>query len=97
MNDKDLIELLHQASDRVSAIKGPILSSYRDGESIAIFIRKICHQIELESIVIEDIKELWGIFSPTCDWDDVVGDVKMGNEIFDEICARYKPRIFKLS
>lgn len=35
--------------------------------------------------------ELWRIFAPTCDWDDVGGSVEIGNRIFDLIDTLYGP------
>jgi len=34
-------------------------------------------------------EELWHAFAPTCDWDDMVGDVELGNAIFELIEALY--------
>jgi hypothetical protein len=34
---------------------------------------------------LENKKELWGIFIPTSDWDDTVGDVELGEEIFQRL------------
>ncbi|HUH04644.1 MAG TPA: hypothetical protein VML75_21760 [Kofleriaceae bacterium] len=36
-------------------------------------------------------RELWGIFAPTADWDDVIGDVDLGNEIFTLIDLLWSP------
>jgi hypothetical protein len=31
----------------------------------------------------QTIEKLWLIFAPTCDWDDLVGDVSLGHEVFE--------------
>lgn len=34
-------------------------------------------------------EDLWRAFAPTCDWDDMVGDVELGNAVFELIEGLY--------
>ena len=46
--------------------------------------------IQRGTVTLPQVRELFRIFSPTCDWDDVVGDVDLGNEIFSIIERLYR-------
>lgn len=35
--------------------------------------------------------DLWRAFAPTGDWDDVVGDTELGDEVFELIDSLYGP------
>ena len=63
----------------------PIWSSYRDGVAIADFIDRAVEEIQAGTITQSTANELWGIFAPTCDWDDCVGDSTLGQKIFEVI------------
>jgi hypothetical protein len=80
---KRLCRLLTAAADELTTIRGPIWSSYASGPALAEFIRACKDEIEQGTISKAQKRELWGIFAPTSDWDDVVGDVWLGNAIFE--------------
>lgn len=61
----------------------PILSSYRSGIAIADFIASAMIAIQNETLDDETSLELWRIFAPTCDWDDCIGEINTGNDIFE--------------
>jgi hypothetical protein len=49
---------------------------------MAQFLLECRRQIEHGTLDVAQLQELWRIFAPAGDWDKVVGDVEMGNEIF---------------
>lgn len=78
-----LCSKLEQAAVMLDAFgEGPIWSRYDSAPSLAQFIRWLICKIEDDSISAEEKDELWCIFAPTCDWDDTVGHVQMGEDIF---------------
>lgn len=70
---ENLCQHLKIASTRLSAVNGSIWSSYDSGTDIAQFILSCLSGIRAGILTLEQKKELWGIFAPTSDWDDVVG------------------------
>ena len=74
--------LLLVAAEEFAARQELIWSSYDSGSDIARVVLDCRKGIEQGTITLAQKKELWRIFAPTCDWDDVVGDVDLGNEIF---------------
>jgi|GEM_PF-1888078 len=62
---------------------GPIWPDYDSAPALAEFIRSLICKIEDGSISREEKKTLWNIFAPTCDWDDIVADVQLGECVFD--------------
>jgi hypothetical protein len=80
---KELRRLLVTAAEKLAAVQGPIWSSYDSGRDIANFVLECRNAVEQRTITLAQKKELWGIFAPTCDWDDVVGDVNLGHAVFD--------------
>jgi hypothetical protein len=84
-----LVRLLEGAAKQLAAVEGPIWSSYESGADIAKFVRECAAAIEQEAITLSQKRELWGIFAPTCDWDDVVGDCNTGNRVFALVDTLY--------
>ncbi len=81
-----LVTYLTEGAKRFRALGDrPIWSSYRDGVAIAEFIDLAVDQIKAGTIAQPTANELWGIFAPTCDWDDCVGDSDLGQKIFEAI------------
>lgn len=92
--ESDLLVLLAQAEDKFRQVGNkPIWSSYASGPEIANLISSACSQIEAGHIDNETSKKLWTIFAPTCDWDDVIGDVVLGNAIFEILDSLYRPQL----
>jgi hypothetical protein len=89
--DRDrLCELLVTAAFRFYAVgAGPIWSSYESGWDIGNFVNGCRNAILDGNISFAQKRELWKIFAPTCDWDDVIGDVQLGNEIFEILDKLY--------
>ena len=86
---KKLVRMLVTAAARLEAVQGPIWSSYESGRDIAGFVLECKNAIEQGTITLAQKRKLWTIFAPTCDWDDVVGDVILGNAIFEILESLY--------
>jgi hypothetical protein len=80
----ELLSLLKRAEEKLRAIGSrPIPSSYDSAPAIADVLAAARVKIAAGDVDVATQKELWGIFAPTCDWDDVIGDVDLGNAIFE--------------
>lgn len=89
-----LLRLLAIAEARFHALgTGPIWSSYESGVALANFVAHARARITDGTISQTEKSELWGIFAPTCDWDDTVGDVRLGNEIFAILDSLYRRNV----
>jgi hypothetical protein len=83
-----LVSCLTEGAQRFRALGDrPIWSSYRDGVAIAEFIERAVEEIKAGTITQATANELGGIFAPTCEWDDCVGDCDLGQKIFEAIQA----------
>jgi hypothetical protein len=90
---KRLCRLLVIAAAKCAAVRGSLWSSYNSGSDLGKFLLECKEDIEQGTIDLAHKKELWGIFAPTCDWDDNVGDVDLGNEIFELVAKLYGDEI----
>jgi hypothetical protein len=88
-----LSRLLRLAADKLSAVHGPIWSSYESGPELASFVLACAAAVERGHIQPAQRRELWMVFAPTCDWDDVVGDAELGNAVFELLDQRYGSEI----
>lgn len=79
---KELVRLLLISAGKLAAVRGPIWSSYDSGADLAGFVLGCRSKIAQGAIESDQARELWAIFAPTCDWDDVVGDSRLGDAIF---------------
>ena len=77
-----LRHLLATAARRFAAVQGPIQSDYDSGSEIARFVLECRNGIEHRTLDLTQEAELLRIFKPGGDWDKVVGDVELGNEVF---------------
>jgi hypothetical protein len=81
-DDARLPRLLATAARRLVAAQRPINSSYETGSEMAQFVLECKRRLEHGTLDVAQLQELWNIFAPAGDWDNVVGDVDFGNEIF---------------
>ncbi|MCP4592343.1 MAG: hypothetical protein GY842_16545 [bacterium] len=89
-----LCGLLLKAERRLRALGDkPVWSSYGSGPAIGDFVARARHLIEADKIDQATLEELWCIFAPTCDWDDVVGHVGLGQAVFDSLERAYGKRV----
>ncbi len=85
-----MLRLLAVAADKFAARTEPILSEYSSAEEIAKFVRNCMERIRAGNLDRDGKDELLRIFAPTCDWDDVVGDVELGNQVFSSLTSLYR-------
>jgi len=88
-----LCGLLGKAAEQLATIEGPIWSAYESGAKIAEFVLECQRAIERDTITLSQKRELWRIFVPTCDWDDVFGDLLLGEEVYVLINRLYGEEI----
>lgn len=86
---KTLIESLKQASEALKKLgeHRDQLSHYNSAEALAQFIESRSIELADGTISDENLEELWLIFAPTSEWDDYVGDVNLGELIFQELSS----------
>ncbi|MGJ8641353.1 MAG: hypothetical protein ACSHX8_10745 [Opitutaceae bacterium] len=91
MNQVTDIETLTKLLDRAEASLRPrsddpfFSASFDTVEDLANCIQKRKNELELRTLDEKGKNELWGIFAPTCDWDDAGGDSLLGNQIFEHL------------
>jgi hypothetical protein len=92
-----LCALLSEACDRLVALgNAPIFSTrYNSGPDIAAFIRARLDGVSNNSLSLAEKREMWTIFAPTCTWDDSVGDVDLGERVFELLDELYGNDIVK--
>ena len=79
-----LCSLLREAEGRLRAMGSKsIWSTLGSGLAMPDWIAWVTSALDKgEALTPEQASELWGIFAPTGDWDDLGGDVELGNRIF---------------
>jgi hypothetical protein len=91
-----LCSVLMVAAEKLATVEGPIWSSYKSGADIAKFVLECRQAVERGIMTASQQHDLWVLFAPTCDWDDVVGEVALANEIFcilDRLYGKDSPRV----
>jgi hypothetical protein len=58
-------------------------------EFFAEHIERLAEQLDPSDEKV--LEELWGIFAPTCSWDDANGDAQIANQIFSVISGMVPP------
>ena len=80
---KSLIKHLHKAEIELSNWSGGYSGEHFSAEEFRSDLRDRINRLEKgDRSVIED---LWIWFAPTCQWDDFVGDIKLGDIIFAKL------------
>lgn len=91
----ELSRSLELAESRLRAIGETRISAdsrYESATELANFIQATRERIAAGSrIRWRTRRELWLIFAPTCDWDDLVGDAELGTRVFESIDALWNP------
>jgi hypothetical protein len=80
-DDVKLRHLLTTAARRLTAVRGPIRSDYDSGSELAHFVLECRNGIEHGTLEPAQEEELLRIFTIGGDWDKVVGDVQLGDEV----------------
>ncbi len=94
-SDKEkLSDLLVESEKRLRALGDrPVWSSYDSGPALADMVARARGLLEAERIDQNTLNELWCVFVPTSDWDDVVGDAKLGQSVFEALEKVYGPQV----
>ncbi len=82
-DEERLVEMLAVAAEKLAMRSESILSEYASGKEIAQFVRECIELIRADDLDSDRKPKLWTIFAPTCDWDDVIGDLELGHQIFE--------------
>ena len=91
-----LIPLLNEASKRFLELGHvDIWDTDYYADDLEMFCKEVSDKILNGTISLDEKRKLWGIFAPTCGWDDSVGDVKLGNKIFELIDKLYRNEVLK--
>lgn len=80
---ESLITLLQAASNKTAKLTGGYSGNHLSVEEFHAYLMKSINQLRQKDFSVLD--NLWGWFAPTCQWDDFVGDVEMGDSIFRQI------------
>lgn len=90
MASSKLIELLLMAVAEMRRYgDAPIWSRYDSCEGLANFLETSSKRLAEGDD--RNLKELWSIFAPTCDWDDAGGSQDLANEIFPILDSMKRP------
>jgi hypothetical protein len=82
---KQLVQLLQKAGNELKS-RGELqyIGDFETRGELGDFILQCVSEIEAEDD--HNLQRLgWGVFAPTCDWDDAGGSQQLGNEVFDLI------------
>lgn len=85
-NSADISELIELLDEALLILK-PLSGGY-SGEYLTVeeFYSDLSVTVDrLKEGKPFDLNKLWGWFAPTCEWDDFVGDVELGQKVFDQI------------
>ena len=69
----ELLPILEKAKPKLRAADSAV------ADVVAAAVR----EIQTGALSKQTLQKLWLIFAPTCDWDDLVGDVSLGHEVFE--------------
>ena len=58
-------------------------AQWETGEQVSNFLEHCIDSIEGNNLTNQAYEKLWGIFAPTCTWDDNGGGTELGNELFE--------------
>ena len=92
---KTLIALLTEAAVEMKALgkRTTLWSKYDTCQDLGVFLEKSVERLGQGNE--EDVRELWGIFAPTSDWDDSGGSMALANKIFNLLELLYREQIFE--
>ena len=91
---KELAPLMKKAAECFKDFgHTPIWSSENYTDELGTFCEEMIEKILNDTISLEEKKKLYRIFAPTCDWDDSVGNIDLGNEIFTLLDKMYRNEV----
>jgi hypothetical protein len=95
-HQEQLIPLLRQAANRFLALgHSDIWNSDDFTDDLGHFCNQVADKLEEDTLSDEEKKRIFFIFAPTCEWDDSVGDVALGNKVFSHLKALYRDLALK--
>ncbi len=88
-----LIDLLNKAAQEMLE-RGdvPYLGEYGSCNELGKFFTTAAEELRLGNE--SHANKLWGIFAPTCDWDDAGGTASLGDSVFALLNVLYRPTQF---
>ena len=92
---RDLVPLLREAGVRWDALVDQnVWGSDETANGLGTFCRDAAEVLErtpsVGSLSRQQAERLWRIFAPTSEWDDAVGDVELGNKIFELVNSLFR-------
>jgi hypothetical protein len=81
---ENLIALLSEAYQMALEYEGGYSDNFFNATEFQQALAESIENLKNDNYVSE-IKKLVAWFSPSCDWDDLVGDEEMGNKVFSEL------------
>lgn len=91
-NKKSLIGDLKKAAEILSGYSGGYSGEHLSADK---FHRDLIDRIsKLENGDDSVLEDLWIWFAPTCQWDDFVGDIELGERIYQRIIKLKKNGLF---
>lgn len=95
MKDQEkLVPLLRQAATHWLALGHQDIFGCDDyTDDLGNFCNRVAGSLVKGTLSEEDAERIWTIFAPTCQWDDSVGNVELGNQIFELVNKLYGKRV----
>ena len=66
-----------------------LMDGFETNKDFAEFLQDVSDRIASDRFSWIGRRKLYLAFAPTSDWDDCVGDVELGDRIFELICSVY--------
>ena len=85
--NKRLLKNLQTAVEKLRGLgkHHDVMSNYDSADGLAAFVDSQMTYLAKDEISEEALAELWRIFAPTSEWDDYIGDIDLGESIFQDL------------
>lgn len=88
---EQLIPLLRQAAKKFAALgHSDIWGSDDYTDDLGRLCEDAATKLAAGHLTDDEAKRLYFVFAPTCEWDDSVGDVDLGNAVFSLLDQLYR-------
>ena len=89
--EQELVPLLRQAAERFFALgHQDIWNSDDYTDELGMLCKRVADGLMTSGASEDDKRKIYFIFAPTCEWDDSIGDVDLGNRIFGLLDGLYR-------
>jgi hypothetical protein len=89
--EQELEPLLRQAAERFLAIgHQDIWNSDDYTDELGVLCKRVADGLMKSGVSDDDKRKIYFVFAPTCEWDDSIGDVDLGNRIFGLLDELYR-------